>query len=75
VRLAQGAGDRRDKDGAEIDPENDAGVREHPARACHDHAGDRGVENVLHFWVGRHEALQDKKHLMQFRRIGAEETE
>ena len=75
ARMAESARGRRDEDGPEINSENDARVREQAARACHHHIRHRRIQNVLHFRIRRHEAFQEKKHPMQFGRIGAEQTQ
>ena len=75
MRFRQRSRDSGDKNRAEINPDDNPHVCEQTAGSCDHYAGNRRIENVLHFGVGWHEALQEKKHLMELRRIGAEETE
>ena len=48
---------------------------EQPARPGRDHVRHGRVENILHLRIGRQKTLQDRKHLVQLRRIGAEKPE
>ena len=56
-------------------PEQDADVAQETARTGDDDIRHRGIEDILHLRIGREEVLQNRDHLVQLRRIGAEEAE
>src|SRR4029450_13682754 len=75
MHVAEAARNWGNEDRAEINSKNDAGVREQSARPCHYDARHGRVQNVLHFWIWRHEALQEKEHSMQLAGVSSEEAQ
>ena len=75
VSLAESARDGGDEHGAQENAERDLDIGKEAFGAGEHHIGQRGVKNVLHLLIRRHEIFQDHKHAMELGRIGAEEPE
>lgn len=73
--MAQSPRDGGNENGTEINANDDSSVSQHTAGTGHDDAGHRGVQNILHFRIGRHERFDDDEHLMKFSRVGAKKAE
>ena len=67
--------DRGNEQRSQPEAEKDTHVSEDAAGAGDDDVRHRGVEKILNLRIGREKTLQDPDHLVELRRVGAEETE